>query len=40
MPSAFSMLGTNIPGLPYATSFTDTNAPLSGSAYYRVGVQP
>ena len=37
---AFSLLETNIPGLPDTTSFTDTNPPASGPAYYRVGVQP
>jgi hypothetical protein len=35
---AFSLLQTNIPGLPDTTSFTDTNPPPAGSAYYRVGV--
>jgi hypothetical protein len=40
MPSAFSVLRTNIPGLPATTSFTDTNLPLSSAASYRVGVQP
>jgi len=39
-PTAFSVLQTNIPGLPDTTSFTDTSPPLSGPAYYRVGVQP
>ena len=36
----FSLLQTNIPGLPDTTSFTDTNPPISGPAYYRVGLQP
>ena len=39
-PPAFSLLETNIPGLPDTTSFTDTNSPVSGPAFYRVGVQP
>ena len=38
--AAFSVLETNIPGLPDTTSFTDTNPPVPGPAYYRVGVQP
>ncbi len=37
---AFSLLETNIPGLPGTTTFADTNAPASGLAFYRVGVQP
>ena len=38
-PIAFSLLNTNIPGLPDTTSFTDTNPPPSGPAFYRVGVR-
>ena len=37
---AFSLLRSNIPGLPNSTTFTDTNPPASGSRFYRVGVQP
>jgi hypothetical protein len=37
-PADFSLLQTNIHGLPDTTSFTDTNPPPAGSAYYRVGV--
>ena len=35
----FSLLQTNIPGLPDTTSFTDANPPTSGPAFYRIGVQ-
>jgi parallel beta-helix repeat protein len=35
----FSLLRTNIVGLAGTTSYTDTNAPTPGPAYYRVGVQ-
>jgi hypothetical protein len=38
-PLAFSLLQTNIPGLPDTTSFTDANPPISGPAFYRIGVQ-
>jgi hypothetical protein len=37
--SVFSLLQGDIPGLPVTTSFTDTNPPPAGPAYYRVGVQ-
>jgi hypothetical protein len=40
VPPVFLLLQTNIAGLPGTTSFTDTNPPPSGKAYYRVGVQP
>jgi hypothetical protein len=36
---AFLPLQSNIPGLPGTTTFTDTNPPPSGPAFYRVGVQ-
>ena len=35
---AFSLLQSNVAGLPDTTSFTDTNAPATGPAFYRVGV--
>jgi len=38
LPS-FYQIQTGIPGLPDTTSFTDTNPPTAGPAYYRVGVQ-
>ena len=39
-PSAtFTPIAGNLPGRANTTSFVDTNAPLSGSAVYRVGVQ-
>jgi hypothetical protein len=37
--SPFSLLVTNIPGLPGSTSYTDTNASGIGRFFYRVGVQ-
>ena len=39
-PPAFTLLQSNIPGLPDTTSFTDTNPPPCAPAFYRVGVQP
>ena len=35
--SSFSVIRTNIPGLPGATSFTDASAPSLPAAFYRVG---
>jgi hypothetical protein len=39
-PLSFSFLATNIPGLPETTSYTDTNAPPEGPAFYRVQAGP
>ncbi|HOX57082.1 MAG TPA: choice-of-anchor Q domain-containing protein [Candidatus Paceibacterota bacterium] len=36
---AFSLLRSNIPGLPGTTSFTDTNPPTAPVFFYRVGIQ-
>jgi hypothetical protein len=33
----FSLLETNVPGLADTTTYTDTTAPLLGTAFYRVG---
>jgi hypothetical protein len=33
------LLLTNIAGLAATTSYTDTNPPMAGAAYYRVGVR-
>jgi hypothetical protein len=37
---SFILLQTNIPGLPGTTGYVDSNAPASGTAFYRVGIQP
>jgi len=37
LPITFSLLRTNVPGLPGSTSFIDTTAPSAGAAFYRVG---
>jgi hypothetical protein len=37
--SPFSVLRTNIPGLPGTTSFDDLNPPAHGPAFYRIGVR-
>ncbi len=39
-PMAFSVLQSNIPGLSDTTDFTDTNPPVAGPAFYRIGVHP
>ena len=36
-PTTFSLLGTNIPGLAGSTTYTDTTAPSTRAAFYRVG---
>jgi len=36
----FTLLATGIPGQPGTTTFTDTNAPRPGPAFYRIGTQP
>jgi hypothetical protein len=36
---AFSVIKSNIVGLPATTTFTDTNPPAAGAVFYRVGVQ-
>jgi hypothetical protein len=36
----YSLLKSNIAGLPGTTSFTDSNPPAGGPAFYRVGIQP
>ena len=38
LPPVFSLLRSNLAGLPGTTKFTDTNAPPAGPAFYRVGV--
>jgi parallel beta-helix repeat protein len=38
VPRSFTTLASNIPGLPYATTYTDTNTFVSNTAaFYRVG---
>jgi hypothetical protein len=39
LPSAFTLLESNLAGLPVTTSFVDTNAPATGPTFYRVGIQ-
>jgi hypothetical protein len=36
---AFSTIQSNLTGQAGVTSYTDSNAPAPGPAYYRVGVQ-
>jgi hypothetical protein len=36
---AFQTLATNLPGQAGTTSYTDTNTPMPGPWFYRVGVQ-
>ena len=38
-PATFTLLQSNLAGLPGTTRFTDSNAPAYGAAFYRVGVQ-
>lgn len=38
-PASFTLLQTNLPGGNGTISWTDTNAPMPGPAFYRVGVQ-
>ena len=37
---AFSVLRSNLPGLPGTTSWTDTNAPVSSPRFYQLRVSP
>ena len=37
---AFSVLRSNLAGLPGTTSWTNTNAPLSSPRFYRLRVSP